>query len=108
MDASESEIQELRAQLQSSRCQLHEDIQHLESQFNVPRRIRTQLADHPLTWLSVSVAAGFVAGKVGPTLLRSAGKPLVRGLLPMALRAATMFALPLLSPVNAMALSKAR
>lgn len=108
MAARESEIQDLRTQLQASRWQLQDGIQHLGSQFNVPRRIRTKLAEHPLTWVAVSVAAGLVAAKVLPSLLRGTGKSWLRGLVPMALRAGAMLALPLLAPVKAMALSKAR
>ena len=100
MAARESEIQELRAQLHISRCQLHEVIEHLETQFNVKRRMRSQVAEHPFVWVGASVIAGFAAAKLVPGLLRGAGMPLVRGLLPMVLRAATMFVPPLLAHMH--------
>jgi hypothetical protein len=94
MAAHESDIQELRTQLQASRWQLHDTLQSLEERFNVPRRIKSQVAEHPLKWAALALGAGVIAASVVPLLLRAGNKRWFGSLLAPALRIGLMTALP--------------
>jgi hypothetical protein len=89
MVADPSNIQELRTRLEVSRWQLYEGIQRLEDRLNVPLRIQTQLAEHPVKWAAVSLGAGIVTAKATPFLLRAMGTGKL-------LRAAVLFGLSML------------
>lgn len=94
MVAHGSNIQELRTQLQASRWQLHDTIQQLEDKLNVPRRIKNQVAEHPLTWVLLAVGAGMIAAGVVPLILRAGSRGWVRNLVTPALRIAIVATLP--------------
>jgi hypothetical protein len=94
MVAHEPSIQELRTQLQASRWQLHDTIQHLEDRLNVPRRIKSQMAEHPFKWVILAVGAGVIAASVAPRILRAGGKGWIRSLVTPVLRIAIVTALP--------------
>jgi hypothetical protein len=98
MAAHESDIQQLRTQLQASRWQLHDSLQQLEERFNVPQRIKNQVAEHPLKWAALAVGAGAVAASVVPLVLRRGRNQWLRSLLAPALRIAFVSALPKLMP----------
>jgi hypothetical protein len=101
MAANESDIQELRTQLQASRWQLHDTLQQLENRFNVPRRIMSQVAEHPFKWTALAVGAGVIAAGVVPLLFRAGGKRWFGSLLAPALRIGLMTALPKLMQAKA-------
>jgi hypothetical protein len=94
MVAHEPNIQELRTQLQASRWQLHATIQQLENRLNVPRRIRSQMAEHPFKWVILAVGAGFIAAGVAPRILRVGSKGWMRNLVTPVLRIAIVTVLP--------------
>jgi hypothetical protein len=108
MVAHESNIQELRTQLQASRWLLHDTIQQLEDKLNVPRRIKSQLAEHPFKWVVVAVGAGVIAASLAPLILRAGGKVWARNLVTPVLRIAIVAALPKLMHLRASELSGAK
>jgi len=62
-------IARLRSQLAASRAQLSEAGSGLGESFDVPRRVRREVASHPLKWALVAVAGGVVAARVLPLAL---------------------------------------
>ena len=96
MASRESDIQELRTQLQASRWQMHDNLQRLEDQLNVPRRIKSEVTEHPVKWAAIALGAGIVVAKVVPILMRASGKKWVTQMLAPALRLAFVSAIPAL------------
>jgi hypothetical protein len=94
MAARESDIQALRNQLQASRWQLHDTIHRLEDQFNVPRRVKSVVAAHPMKWLALAAAMGLVAARATPWFRHARSTKWMRRLLSPAVQAAMIKALP--------------
>lgn len=97
MATHEPDIQELRNLLQLSRWQIHDTIHQVEEQLNVSRRIRTEVAEHPLKWVAVALGVGVVATKAVPLLLKVGSKRWLRQLVTSGVRLAAVAALPMLA-----------
>jgi hypothetical protein len=105
MAGRESHIQELRTQLQTSRWQLHDTIHHLEDRLNVPQRIKTTVAAHPIKWAAAALGVGVIAAVAVPWLVRGRGRAWMRRLISPALRIAILATLPALTRAKAKELS---
>ena len=89
-------IQELRTRLEASRWQLYDSVQRIGEGINIPRRLRSDLADHPIKWAAVSVGAGVVAAQILPWLLRRKGRSWAASILLPAIRTAGVAVIPMI------------
>ncbi len=96
MAGRESDIQQLRTELQVSRWQMHDSIQKLEDHLNVPRRLRSELEAHPIKWAALALALGIAAATGLALAARVARRSGLLRLLSPALRVGLVAALPLL------------
>ena len=87
------DIQELRTELQASRWRMHDTMQRLEDQINLPRRLRTEVAAHPWGWVALTLGVGFIAATTVPWVLRITNYSMVRRLPGLAVKIAVMGAL---------------
>lgn len=108
MALHQSDIQELRNRLQLSRWQIHDTFHQVEEQLNVPRRIKSEVAQHPVKWLALALGAGVVATKTLPLLMRAAQNRWLRQFITAGVRMAAVSALPLLAHARASRLLDAR
>lgn len=94
---STDDIQELRTQLEASRWKMYDGIHHLEDQFNLSRRIRSEFGEHPVKWIVISAGVGLVAARLLPLLLGGGKKGWAGSVLSPLVRAAAVAAMPLLA-----------
>jgi len=97
MSSPSPTLNALRAEAAATRANLITNVQHVEDQLNVPKRIRNEVSEHPLKWAALGVGAGYVALKLLPTIFRLVRKPVGAALVQPLLASAATTALPLLS-----------
>jgi hypothetical protein len=88
-------LSELTNELARSRQDVQRSLAELEAQLNVPRRLRDDIAAHPLKWALVTAALGFGALKLLPLVVRVATPVLASGLAKPLLHSAAAATLPL-------------
>ena len=68
-------LSEARARVAASRERLFAGVQNVGDQFNVPKRIRTEMSSHPVKWTALGIGASLLAIKALPPLLRLLARP---------------------------------
>jgi len=87
-------VAELTANLNASRAALRHSVTEIEDRLNVPRRIREEVASHPLKWIALGAGVGFAALKAIPLVLRLTRKTWAGALISPLVQTAAAMALP--------------
>jgi hypothetical protein len=103
---SRSPIPHLTDRLAASRSALHDSIEQIEDQLNVPKRIRQEVADHPLKWLALAAGVGYAGLRVVPLVLKLTRKTWISALLTPVVKTAAAAALPLAAETLSRALAR--
>lgn len=99
-------ISQLTVRLAASRAALHESIVQMEDQMNVSRRVRNDIAAHPLKWFALAAGAGYAGLRLIPVVLRLTRKSWSSALVAPMIQAAAAAALPLAAEAVSRSLAK--
>jgi hypothetical protein len=97
MPPSNANISELKAQLAASRSAIQISVQQVEDRLNVSKRIREDIQNSPIKWLTVGAGISYAAIKILPFAFRLTRKSWMIALVAPLLRTAIHTALPVVA-----------